>query len=178
MNTIQDPLKGTNPTETSVSIPAAEPLRIQELPAVKFSRILVPVDFSDNSRQALRFALALARDFNSEITLLHVVHRYPPIPEMAPVDVESLQDARQALNKLHAEFSGLVRSKISLRIGNAASEIAQAARDLGSDLIVISTHGRTGLAHVLMGSTAEMVVRLAPCPVITLRNSAKEFGRG
>lgn len=142
-------------------------------------RILVPLDFSPPSRQALRFAREWAARFGSEIVLLHVLEPIttfsgfgaePFVPPIPPPDLHD--QARSELEKLvHQEFPDSAKVSVQLRDGAAYHEIANAARDLQADLIIISTHGRTGLSHVLMGSTAERVVRHATCPVLTLRRA-------
>jgi universal stress protein A len=143
-------------------------------------RILVPVDFSQPSQRALRFAREWAARFGSEVCLLHVLE---PIPAMAtfpdmgiapPVPLPDFHDkARVGLERLAQQvFSDSVKTSVHLRDGVAYDEISVAARELDADLIIISTHGRTGLMHALMGSTAERVVRHAPCPVLTLRRAA------
>ena len=142
-------------------------------------RILVPVDFSRPSRRALRFAREWAARFGSEIFLLHVIEPWstvsafgagPVAPPLPPLDFPN--QAREELEKLaYQEFSDATKVSVHLRDGVAYDEIATAARDLGADLIIIATHGHTGLAHALLGSTAERVVRHARCPVLTLRRA-------
>jgi nucleotide-binding universal stress UspA family protein len=142
-------------------------------------RILVPLDFSPPSRRALHFAREWAARFESEIVLLHVLEPVttfsgfgaePFVPPVPPPDFH--EQARSELEKVvREEFPDSAKVSMQLRDGAAYHEIATAARDLHADLIIISTHGRTGLSHVLMGSTAERVVRHAPCPVLTLRRA-------
>ena len=142
-------------------------------------RILVPVDFSRPSRRTVRFACEWAARFGSEILLLHVIEPWiavsafgagPVAPPLPPLDFH--RQAREELEKLaHQEFSDATKVSVHLRDRVAYDEIANAARDLGADLIIIATHGHTGLAHALLGSTAERVVRHARCPVLTLRRA-------
>ena len=140
-------------------------------------RILVPLDFSPPSRHALRFARDWAARLDSEIVLLHVLEPiatfggYGAEPFVVPIPPPDFHDqARSELEKLvREEFPDSAKVSVQLRDGAAYYEIATATRDLKADLIIIATHGRTGLSHVLMGSTAERVVRHAPCPVLTLR---------
>jgi len=138
-------------------------------------RILVPLDFSPPSTRAMRFAREWAKLFGSEVYLLHVVE---PIGTSArfqkssvgaiPRDIVS--QARVCLEELaRTEFSQPIRTRIAVRNGKAFDQIAAAARDFRIDVIVIATHGRTGLKHMLLGSTTERVVRHAPCPVLVLR---------
>ena len=145
-------------------------------PVVQFEKVLVPVDFSENSHASLRYAVGFARQYNSRLILLHVVEpmAYPVtdgLTGFTTVPVETNQDAAE--NQLREWKQQKVppglESETALRTGPAYHEITEAARELGVDLIIISTHGYTGLKHVLLGSTAERVVRHAPCPVLTVR---------
>lgn len=141
----------------------------------KLQKILVPVDFSDCSRKALQYAIPFAKQFNAQLTLLHVVQPYPSVPEMVPVEVETIQDGRRELDSLQKTVGSAIRSAVSLRTGEPHIEIARAAAELGIDLIIISTHGHKGLTRMLLGSTTEKVVRHAPCPVLIVRESEREF---
>jgi universal stress protein A len=141
-----------------------------------FKRILVPIDFSDDSKKALGHAAAFSRQFGARITLLHVV---VPIPVSAdygygPVtmqyqDETATRTIEEQLATLGRKEAGDRVSEVIVRCGAAFDEIARAAKELDIDLIVLSTHGYTGLKHILLGSTAERVVRHAPCPVLILR---------
>ena len=142
---------------------------------VQFKRILCPVDFSEHSSAALAQAAEVARKFGAELTLLHVVEPilYPVaygLPPVSPVDYESVarESASAALERLAAGLAGL---KPSTRVdaGAASQRISEVAREEGFDLIVLATHGYTGLKHVLLGSTAERVVRFAPCAVLVVK---------
>jgi nucleotide-binding universal stress UspA family protein len=141
---------------------------------VRFGRILVPLDFSDPTRKALKYAARFAEQFGSRIILLHVLE-----PAMSPdftsfplvMDEEKvMENARHRLQSLAKTFlherclDGTV-----VRTGSPFHEIAEAAHELGCDLIIIATHGFTGVKRALLGSTAERVVRHAPCPVLTVR---------
>jgi len=147
----------------------------------QLKRILVPVDFSSSSNQALRYAVRLAQHFGSEITLLHIVQRtfVAPFPEVPPyldyieADFENAERALQTLAAQQTLKSSAIRTVV--RTGLAAHEIVEAARDLDSDLIVIATHGYTGWKHLCIGSTAERVVRAAPCPVFAVREKQHEL---
>jgi nucleotide-binding universal stress UspA family protein len=146
----------------------------------QLKRILVPIDFSASSRAALRFARDWAGRFGSEICLLHVVEPVAPtgvfagepLPPLVP-SIDFTTQARAELETvLNAEFPNATNVSLHLSEGVPSERIAAAAEELHADLIVIATHGRTGLSHVLLGSTAERVVRHAPCPVLTLRRAA------
>jgi len=133
--------------------------------------ILHPTDFSKQSEFAFQLACALARDYEAELFVVHVVT--PPVviygEGVLPVEPEAYQEElREKLNRLHAEEPG-VRVVHRLVEGQPVDEILHLAREIGCDLIVMGTHGRTGLGRVLMGSVAEKVVRMAPCPVVTVR---------
>jgi universal stress protein A len=155
--------------------PMASPLRLK--------KILVPTDFSDCSQKALEYAVPLAKQFNATLTLLHVVPRHSAIDgETYPVNCELTleEDLREnARRKLNELAKGFPLHEIPLHIetclGATGIEIAKEAKKLEADLIVISTHGRTGRSHVLAGSVAENLVQLAPCPVLVVREHEHEF---
>jgi len=149
---------------------------------MRLQSILVPTDFSEPSAKALHYALALAKQFDAKITLLHIVEPIGATPDFAynPLVLETetvMASARKQLHRL-IEKEGirpaLIKSTV-VRNGVPFHEIAQAAATLKIDLIVISTHGYTGLKHVLLGSTAERVVRHAPCPVLVVRKEERDF---
>jgi nucleotide-binding universal stress UspA family protein len=159
-----------------------EPVDDDPIVHAQLKRILVPLDFSPPSRRALRFAREWAARFGSEIYLLHVIeptNTYGLLgtePIMMPIPAPDFHEpARAELEKfVHQEFPDSAKVSVHLRDGVAYDEIAIAAREFGADLIIIATQGRTGLSHALMGSTAERVVRHAPCPVLTLRRGARD----
>jgi nucleotide-binding universal stress UspA family protein len=151
---------------------------------ISLHRILVPTDFSEHSRNALRYAAAFADKFGAEIHLLHVFQDlaiFQPDavtagPPAMPPHEEMLAAARAALARSIQEcpVKGLpIHSDV--REGSAYEEIVVFAREKDVDLIIMGTHGRGWLAHVLMGSVAEKVVRKAPCPVLTVRHPEHEF---
>lgn len=140
-------------------------------------QILVPIDFSDCSLRALELALTIALPFGAKLILLHVVEPavyqqgYTGItPPLEETHQNLLQTGRERLALLGRKRVGhRLRAEPLVRIGRAHSEIADTAKALSVDLIVIGTHGYTGLKHVLLGSTTERVVHQAPCPVLTVR---------
>jgi nucleotide-binding universal stress UspA family protein len=145
-------------------------------------RILAPTDFSDASHRAVRYAAELAEKFGAELVLLHVVQDIAlvlpdavmPTPMPTPDLTQLMDSARSGLTNLIGHLGlGRLNPKIEVRAGSPAAEIDAAAKDLGADLICVSTHGRTGLAHLLLGSVAEKIVRHAPCPVLVVRPMAK-----
>jgi nucleotide-binding universal stress UspA family protein len=156
------------------------PVRFPGEGACRFQRILVPTDFSGAGKQAARYAAAFARLCAGEITLIHVIEP-PPYPEFGYAHIPSKEAGlkRAACDKLEAqcqEFAGAgVKSSSVLRTGNAFHEIAEHAREQSTELIVLATHGRGVIAHALLGSTAERVVRHAPCPVLVVREREREF---
>lgn len=151
------------------------------LTALQLKRILAPVDFSECSHKALHYAMQFARQFNAELMLLHVLVTVPPPPEMVVFDLDRLEaqyreEAAKRLSEWRKQVAGMARVKAVIRDGTSAhQEIVEAARQSNSDLIVIGNHGRTGLVRLWMGSTAEAVVRHAPCPVMVIREREHEF---
>ena len=139
-------------------------------------RILVPLDLSPFSLRAARFARKWAVRFRAEVCLLHVIEpvnsTVPFAAEMfvLPPPTDHRREITTSLEKLaRKEFARVAKVSIHLREGTPHHEIALAAKRLKADIIIIATHGRTGLLHALIGSTAERVVRHAPCPVLVLR---------
>lgn len=139
-----------------------------------FHSILVPVDFDDNSKAALDLAKELAAIGDATIHILHVIAILLAPGESASFVVTREEDIRIALEKIANEQLGPVKHQIHIRTGDTARGIAETARDLHCDLIVMPTHGRRGLPHFFLGSVAERVVRESPCPVLTFRPSAAE----
>ena len=150
-----------------------------------FKKILCPLDFSKHSNRALDIACELARDNQATLTIMHayVIPSYP-LPEgyvlaSSETVAEILSKTQQAMNEARAKAvaNGVPNVEIVMSEGAPFSEIVRAAREHGSDLIVIATHGRTGLKHALLGSVTEKVVRKAPCAVLTIRDAEQEFVR-
>ncbi|HEY0549438.1 MAG TPA: universal stress protein [Verrucomicrobiae bacterium] len=138
-------------------------------------KILVPLDFSDPSRNALRYALTLAQQFGGKLVLFYALEPVAT-PDFAyhPLMMASKEAAAKARHQLAAlcRDEGVDAKWVAetiVREGTAHVEIIEAAKKLGVDLIVIATHGNTGLKHVLLGSVAERVVRHAHCPVMVVR---------
>ena len=133
--------------------------------------ILHPTDFSERSAHALNLACALARDYGAHLIVLHVA--MPPTVVYGEGIIPSEPDAvfheeRQHLERLLIPDAGL-RIERRFEEGDPAGGILRVAREVVADLIVMGTHGRTGLGRLLMGSVAEQVVRRASCPVLTVR---------
>jgi universal stress protein A len=144
-------------------------------------RVLVPVDFSGDSLNALAYARDLVKPFNAEVVLVHVVEpiyyaapadMYMTSPNLASIIDEQQRLAAQQLERIagNLEKKGH-RVRTVLKTGSPAQVIIDTAQRTGTDLIVMATHGHTGLAHLFMGSVAEKVVRAAACPVLTVRST-------
>jgi nucleotide-binding universal stress UspA family protein len=165
---------------------------------MKLKKILGPMDFSEGSKEALRYALMLQEQYQSHLILLHVLsrafetytvaegqvpgQRFVPTPGGGVLlypDPSGKQIRRDLVEEAHWKIKDLVpvaqkeRFQSEIRIGDPADEILKVAKEEGVDLIVMGTHGRTGLPHLWMGSVAERVVRLSPVPVLTIRPLAK-----
>jgi nucleotide-binding universal stress UspA family protein len=149
---------------------------------IKLQRILVPSDFSDCSDAAVRYGLELARKFGATLHLLHVVQDPATqpwaaegfaVPVLEAVD-QWQKDAKARLDAL-IPSEDRARAVVSCSIAAPFPEILRYAADNDIDLIVMGTHGRGGVSHMLLGSIAEKVVRRAPCPVLTVRQPEHEF---
>ena len=135
-----------------------------------FNKILCPVDFDDNSMNALTLAIDLARQNNAKIYLLHVVPPMDPLSVSAPIVFARDQErARAELEKVAGKYLSGVDHEVVQRVGHAAAEIVAAIGAVGADLVVMATHGRKGVSHLVLGSVAEKVVRESLCPVLTVR---------
>lgn len=151
---------------------------------IELRRILVPTDFSKYSQAGLNYAAAFADKFGAELHLLHVVQNLAlVVPDVITMEPTALPSPEQFTPAVQAGFDRLIaenkleKFKIQkeIREGTPFYEIIQYAREADIDLIVMGTHGHSGLAHVLLGSVTEKVVRKAPCPVLTVRHPEHEF---
>jgi len=137
--------------------------------------VLVPVDFSENAQAAVQYAGDLARNFGAKLHLLHVVEPASFLNDLrnVPIAIDDDEVATRAESELRVVLAKALQERLEAKAlvkrGKAYQEIAKVAKQIKADLIVISTHGYTGLKHTIMGSTAERVVRHAPCPVLVLR---------
>jgi len=148
---------------------------------VRIKTILVPVDFSDHSGRALEYAVDLAKQFGATV---HLLHSYPinlggvsPYGVVLPESFE--RDCREAASTQLDEWVSRVKSagvtaESTVTPMFPSEAIAQRADEIGADLIVMGTRGLTGLKHVLLGSVAERTLRVAPCPVLTVKDAASE----
>lgn len=146
-------------------------------PMKPFTKILTAIDFSENSECAFDYALTLATQFNAELTILHVINEpvdlrgfYVPHISFEQLEKEIEEGAVKMMETFCSERLGTFSNfKTSIVTGIPYDEITAAAARIDASLIVLGTHGRTGLDHILFGSTAERVVRTAQCPVLTVR---------
>lgn len=142
-----------------------------------FAKILLPTDFSECSAEAAGATRLLAERFGSRVVVLHVLDEPATLDPMfrGEIPLEMLRSrmehfARETMDAFLARhFSGFENFDTIFAAGIPYREIIGKARDVGADLIVIGTHGRTGVEHVIFGSTAEKVVRMSPCPVLSVR---------
>lgn len=149
-------------------------------PGEAVRRILVPLDFSDLSHRALKHAKELAMTYGARLDLLHVVEEValPAAYGMEPVNLvipEVVESSERALAEMAREEIGYEHVVVHALTGYAVSTILDFAAENDMDLMVIATHGRTGLDRILLGSVAEKVVRRAPCPVFTVKSFGKSL---
>ena len=149
---------------------------------ISLKRILLATDFSPHAEVARRYAEALATSFGAEVVLCHVLEtpdlpsQYPPTGEgYFPTGFRQTQEAHARAECERLLADAVPQARYVLREGRAFLEIIACARDEQADLIVMGTHGRGAIAHLLMGSTAERVVRQAPCPVLVVREGEHDF---
>ncbi|HLH76625.1 MAG TPA: universal stress protein [Candidatus Binataceae bacterium] len=156
-----------------------------------FNKILAPTDFSEDSNHALQYAEELARKFGSEMIVMHVAQALAPVTfsldpggSADPLALETIgriaEEQRLAAQReldriVHNLRDSGLRARSLLRVGAAFVEILTTAQSETADLIVMATHGRSGLAHMLLGSVADRVVAKAPCPVLTVRHPDRKF---
>ena len=149
---------------------------------ISLKTILVPSDFSECSDEALRYGLELARRFDAQVHLLHVVQDPVTQPWAAegfsvPLFEVVEEWQKQAVLRLQAAVPDADRARVTVVsvVATPYAEILDYARAHRADLIVMGTHGRGGVSHMLLGSIAERIVRRAPCPVLTVRHPQHGF---
>lgn len=150
---------------------------------INFKKILVPIDFSEYSLQALNYVADFAKAFKSEVYLIYVVEPiiYPPDLSIGQIALPTLnyqvdEKANEELKRVADEvLDPEIKVHTIVKLGKPYLEILEVAKNEDVDLIIISTHGHTGVEQILFGSTADKVVRKAPCPVLTLREPVKGF---
>ncbi len=149
--------------------------------SIQVKKILVPIDFSEYSKSALKYATSFAEIFHSELVLIYVIEPviYPPDFSMGQisipaVDLEMDKRAKEELEKLaQTEFNSSIKVTTMVKTGKPFVEIIETAKEEEVDLIIISSHGHSGVEQILFGSTAEKVVRKSTCPVLTIRRESK-----
>ena len=147
-----------------------------------FNKILTAIDFSENSDYAFDYALTLAKQFDSELIILHVINEpvdlrgfYVPHISFEQLEKEIEEGAEKMMAKFCSSKMGdFTNFTTSIVTGIPYEEIIRSAQETAASLIVLGTHGRTGLDHLIFGSTAERVVRGASCPVLTIRLPAEQ----
>ena len=149
---------------------------------IQIEKILLPTDLSKYSAYALPYAVEMAKTYNASLHLLHVVEtNWLGITGSAEFPGQTQEFIDTAVKAAEKEVEDLAESidgvniEASVILGTPHAEVVRYARDNNIDLIVLATHGRTGLSHVLMGSVAEKVVQMAPCPVLSIKNPEHEF---
>lgn len=144
-------------------------------------KILVPSDFSTASNHAFKYALRFGQEFGAELILIHILAPslsptfagLPGAPAFSEDEVSFAETNLRAWTASAGKAS--VSAKLAVRVGLPAHEIVEAAKDHDVDLVIIATHGDTGWKHFCIGSTAERVVRAAPCPVLVVREKEHDF---
>ena len=148
-------------------------------------KILFATDFSENSKWALTYALSFAKKYDAKIFILHVIQQPSyPLGMYTEISFDAMDKfnrnvsevtEKEMKNLCEKELGGFKNFESIIVSGTPFLEIIRTAREKEADLIVVGTHGRTGLDHALFGSTAEKVVRKAPCPVLSVRLPGQEF---
>jgi universal stress protein A len=147
----------------------------------RLKKILVPTDFSDRATKALQYATSFARQFRAEILCLHVIEipygagEAGFVSEMETFRKNMLKETKERMDALLERETAGITSRGDVRSGAPYHEITQAAQEDDVDLIIIATHGRTGLSRLFLGSTTERVVRHAHCPVLVVRQEEHDF---
>ncbi|MBN1446688.1 MAG: universal stress protein [Bacteroidetes bacterium] len=149
----------------------------------QITRIIVPIDFSEYSKKAFRYAIDFAQTFHAELVLVYVVEPivYPADFSFGQVALPSMEHelferGQEQLDTLiEKDVPQGIAARSVVRSGKPFVEIIDVAKEEHAELIIIATHGHSGIEHVLFGSTAEKVVRKAPCPVLSIRSPEREF---
>ena len=165
-----------------VTVPAREqPKPSRKTPPFKLKNILVPIDFSNLSKDALPYAVVLAGNFGAEIILVHIVEKVPMDYLLGgeltnQTIVPLMKEAESNLERVAEELNQATGVKVTVMVrqGRPFEEICAASKAGNADIIILTTHGYTGLKHVWLGSTAERVVRHAACPVLVVRELEHE----
>jgi nucleotide-binding universal stress UspA family protein len=151
---------------------------------IKLKKILYPTDFSESSLEALKYGISFAKEYGAKLTVMHVVNEQifseglslPRVVSMEDVEREMVAEAERQLKVIiPLEDRAGLDWEVVIKKGNPFLEIIRYAHEQDADLIIIGTHGRSGIEHIIFGSTAERVVRKAPCPVLSVKPSQREF---
>lgn len=150
---------------------------------VNIQQILFPTDFSEPARVAQKYAIAMAEQFGASLHLLHVVAPLPAginsngLGSLTDVDLASLVEAgrSQLAKEIDEEWRKTHSTTLTVEIGFAVDEISQYTKRHKIDLIVMGTHGRSGLSHLLLGSVSEKIVRISECPVLTVHPNGRQI---
>lgn len=175
------PIPAGPPTEPVTATAAAVNEGSPAMPSIRLAKILVPVDFSDASRKALRYASAFAAQFQAKLFLVHVVEFNVVgsdfgLVELSQIEADMRESAVQRLaDWLKHEVGAGISVDARVQCGRPYLEILETAKTEDVDLILIASHGHSSLAHVVLGSTVERIVRHAPCPVLVVRPAEHEF---
>ncbi len=152
---------------------------------IELKKILFPTDYSDPSKEALKYAMGFAMERGAELIALHVINEQflseglnlPRVVSIDDLEKEMTREAERRMDEFFSDVVGLdkVALKKVILNGKPFVEIIKYARENDVDLIVIGTHGRSGIEHIIFGSTAEKVVRKAPCPVLSVKPAQRDF---
>lgn len=145
----------------------------EALKAIKIKKILLPIDFSAAGKPALRYAKAFAQLTKASICLVHVMERIYSPDEFTYIQIDITKTEGQVSREIGALQMGMfqeIKTDFSIRQGLPFQEIVDAAEEKNADLIIMATHGYTGFRRILIGSTAERVIRYATCPVLVVRS--------
>ncbi|OQZ04787.1 MAG: hypothetical protein B6D34_02205 [Candidatus Brocadia sp. UTAMX1] len=149
---------------------------------ISIRNILCPIDYSVYSEMALKYAIEFAEKYQAKLYLMHVLDirvydiNNPELYNINVVDEETVEKLRERLLRcVNEDTRGRISVEALIIQGVPFAEIIKVSKEYRIDLIVIGTHGRTGLSHAIMGSVAEKIVRKAPCPVLTIRHPEHDF---
>jgi nucleotide-binding universal stress UspA family protein len=151
---------------------------------IKIKKILYPTDFSESSLEALKYALSFAKEYRAKLVILHVINENIfteslNLPRVVSIDTLEKEMVREAEKRMKSLLPAATRKTVERETvilkGAPFLEIIRFAREKDIDLIIIGTHGRSGFQQIIFGSTAEKVVRKAPCPVLSVKPAQREF---
>ncbi|MCS7230363.1 MAG: universal stress protein [Candidatus Kryptonium sp.] len=147
----------------------------------EIKKILVPIDFSEHSLQALEYAKLFAEKFNSELILLNVIEPVVFIPDLTmgqinipSIENELMQKSEEKINQLVNDLKNKYNVRGTVKLGKPYVEIIELSKEEKVDLIIIGSHGHTSVEHLLFGSTAEKVIKKSTCPVLVIRPQLKK----